>query len=218
MAEKIDVITNANKIYAKLHLAARDATNSKFIFNSGIENDKSSATPENPGDVLFNFDNKSGIYQLGQFEILKFKPEEAAILLKLLDNEEESNKNKDKNKDKDKDKNKDKNKDKDKDKNKDDKFEKFLNNFKKTAFTNLKNYFSIFAGKTAIKNLKEDSLQLTILPEKTNDISMLKFKDFNIETMKKDKFSKFLETCSKAPTKQFEIVLCYLFAYNIDKK
>ena len=201
MAEKIEITINANKIYAKLHLAARQATSSKFIFNSGIEKDKSSATPEKPGDVSFNFDNNSGIYQIGQFEIFKFKPEESPSFLKLLENNKSDNK-----------------KDKDKDKDKDDKFQQLLDKFKKTAFTNLTSYFSVFAGKTAIKNLKEENLQLTVLPFKTNNISSLKFKDFSIETMKADEFTKFLEDCTKKPTKPVEISLCYLFAYNIDKK
>lgn len=57
---------NTSKIFAKLHLAGCQKHPDAVYFNSGVVNMRKGATPDNPGDVQFNLrDVKSG----GKYEL-----------------------------------------------------------------------------------------------------------------------------------------------------
>ena len=90
---------NAGKILAKLHLAAQQAIPNSIAINTGIVNPVAKADPENPGNVDFNLDNKSGEYQFAVLKLLQYhvpidlsKNKKLAELQKKLEKAKEKDK------------------------------------------------------------------------------------------------------------------------------
>lgn len=76
MADQMLFEVDASQIIAKLHLAGLqgiDIPNGEFIVNTGIINDDSKATPDNPGKVSFDLTNKQYEYEVGYVVDLEYK-------------------------------------------------------------------------------------------------------------------------------------------------
>lgn len=64
---------DAGKILAKLHLAAQQQVPNSLVINTAIKNPVAKGDPKNPGKVEFDFENKSGEYQIAIVKLLAYQ-------------------------------------------------------------------------------------------------------------------------------------------------